>query len=604
MAAEVPSVLDSLIDLKPDSSLLDANFDGYKLSLDPLMSFDVHLPSAVRVMQTSNAQYGLEHVKLFNDTNYLIFDHYSSDNVTKRFYTITEDLRVCSINFNMQEKKFAPVEAVSDLTLPSDLANREERYPATISFPDQELAIVANGYGLLSMFITGNRSMNSPWKDCMNIKPLLIDDDSGAFIVSESRRLSDNMVVVLLRTIVAKERSSSKAHFWNKLFWITLTKGDDGWHVSRTNEVICEGHVELATFDSTADNLIVVSSGDTTFTADTKSHCTPLVEDDSIEIVEQPKKKDRKAYAWIQDKEDVQVVFKVPEYTVKSEVSMSISGSKIRLAVCGTILLNGQLGGPVDVGICTCTLDSNKLELKLSKCSMVPWKEVVVGDERGLYCEKREILLANFEFLQRFPTDSQTPRESNASKTFNTEQLEDCDMTNEEISKIRWLCGETHTVKYMSDITGHNVLFAVALGIEPQCLCLRMDVDGILWSLDCCEGKLATHRATFNAFGYVQASKAQRKFCTCSPDCSYAAIVEAKRHAFVYWQPTAVFTDLRHRESGRRVAAVAKQNLISLSKVDSMGDNATASEDIIGVYADNNALFILTNVDLFAIILK
>lgn len=48
--------------------------------------------------------------------------------------------------------------------------------------------------------------------------------------------------------------------------------------------MICEGHVELATFDSTADNLIVVSSGDTTFTADTKSHCTPLVEDDSIEI--------------------------------------------------------------------------------------------------------------------------------------------------------------------------------------------------------------------------------------------------------------------------------------------------------------------------------
>lgn len=60
----------------------------------------------------------------------------------------------------------------------------------------------------------------------MNIKPLLIDDDSGAFIVSESRRLRDNMVVVLLRTIVAKERSSSKAHFWNKLFWITLTKGE------------------------------------------------------------------------------------------------------------------------------------------------------------------------------------------------------------------------------------------------------------------------------------------------------------------------------------------------------------------------------------------
>lgn len=38
----------------------------------------------------------------------------------------------------------------------------------------------------------------------------------------------------------------------------------------------------------------------------------------------------------------------------------------------------------------------------------------------------------------------------------------------------------------------------------------------------------------------LKASKNQRKFSTCSSDCSYAVIVEAKRHAFVYWQPTII----------------------------------------------------------------
>ncbi|KHN80935.1 NudC domain-containing protein 1 [Toxocara canis] len=537
MDVEMPSVVDNLIDLKPDSILLDANFDGYKLSLDHFPCFNIHLPSAVRVLQTTNAQYGLEHVKLFSDLNYLVFDPHSSNNVTKRFYTIVDDLRVCCITFdvqvsNVKEKKFTSVEEVSTITLPTDLNNCEERYPATISFPDPEIAIIANGYE------------------------------------------------------------------------------GEGWRMGRAREVTCEGHFEMATFDSTVSDLIVVSCGDTTFTADSarsisKSHATPLVENDSGQIVEEPMEENKKAYVWMQDGEDVTAVFNVAENIRKSDVSMSLSGTSIRLAIKGTLLIEGRLGSAVDASASTYTLDKNKLELSLSKTSKSKWAELVVGDQRGAYQGNREALMAAAGFLERFTADNDTLDEPGTRKSFNTEQLEDCDMSMEEICKIRWLCGETHVTKYMSDITGHHVLFAVALGVEPQCLCLRMDVDGILWALDSQEGKLATHRATFSAFGYVQASKTQRKFCTCSPDCSYAVIVEGKQHAFVYWQPAAVTTDLRHRGTCRRIAAIAKQNLISLSKTDdSTGDKAAISDDIVGVYADDRVLFILTTADLFAFALK
>ena len=45
------------------------------------------------------------------------------------------------------------------------------------------------------------------------------------------------------------------------------------------------------------------------------------------------------------------------------------------------------------------------------------------------------------------------------------------------------------------------------------------------------------HVTTFNALGYVQASKRERKFTTCSPDLNYAVISDGTRHVFVYVQP-------------------------------------------------------------------
>lgn len=46
------------------------------------------------------------------------------------------------------------------------------------------------------------------------------------------------------------------------------------------------------------------------------------------------------------------------------------------------------------------------------------------------------------------------------------------------------------------------------------------------------------HVGTFNALGYVQASKRDRKFTTCSAQLDFAVISDCNKHVFVYMQPS------------------------------------------------------------------
>ena len=118
-------------------------------------------------------------------------------------------------------------------------------------------------------------------------------------------------------------------------------------------------------------------------------------------------------------------------------------------------------------------------------------------------------------------------------------------------------------------------------------LCLRHDVDGLLLQPEFIpkqEGPPWKHVATFNAFGYVQASKQTRKFTTCPPDCSYAVISDSVRHLYLYRQAVAVSTPLRNRKTGQDVKSVAKQQVISLEAID----------NIVGLQAVNDKIFVMT----------
>ena len=89
--------------------------------------------------------------------------------------------------------------------------------------------------------------------------------------------------------------------------------------------------------------------------------------------------------------------------------------------------------------------------------------------------------------------------------------------------------------------------------------------------------------------GYVQASKRDKKFATCAPNFSYAALAECLRRVFIYRQPSPVDTVLFNRKQGRQVGQVAKQQVASLE----------SSDPVLGFRATNERLFVLTRNNLF-----
>ncbi|KAL3990937.1 CS domain family protein [Acanthocheilonema viteae] len=595
---------ESFIDVKPDPTLLDSNFDGYKLSLDPFPIYSYPLKTPVRELQTTNIQYGFEHIKLFSDINYLTYDRHASDSGYKRFVTILQDFHLCLITFDIQEKKFSISKNNVVIAVPPDEEEIEDRYPATISFPDSKHAFVSNGFGRLTMYITGDRRNATTWEECLSDEPLIVDGKVSSFIIIESRYM-ENKFDVLLRSIVPNNKSSKQGNFSNKIVWLTVIKEVEKMKIIEIRSIICTGHTEMITLDKLPENLIVISTGDLSFCDNGVSVSDAAEREMNKEYDVETTKLAKKRYAWSQTRTDVTAVFTCDETVSKKDVSLSLSATSIHFSVKDMILIGGILGGSVDPTSSTYTIDDNKLELFLVKSGggLTNWSELVLNDDQGVYEVNPESLSIASEMLERFTSESQAVGNAGIDRNFNIEQMEDCDISTDDICKIRWLNCASQKLSHESDITTHNILFSVCLDFGPRFLCIRMDVDGILWKFTE-ESRKLQHHATFSAFGYVQASKTQRKFSTCPPDCSYVVIVERKRHAFVYWQPLTITSDLRNRKTGRRVAGVAKQQLISLFKPSEFCDANAVTENIVGVHADNEFLFILTTADIFAVLLK
>ena len=126
---------------------------------------------------------------------------------------------------------------------------------------------------------------------------------------------------------------------------------------------------------------------------------------------------------------------------------------------------------------------------------------------------------------------------------------------------------------------------------KRHCLCLRHYVDGLIWQPTNDSAAPWQHVATFNASAMCSRGKRNKKFATCAPDFSCAAVCDCVRHVYVYWQPAPVLSPLRNRKTGREVSTVAKQQLISVRSVD----------PIMGLQATNERMFVLAGKTLYVI---
>jgi len=301
-------------------------------------------------------------------------------------------------------------------------------------------------------------------------------------------------------------------------------------------------------------------------------------------------------FAWSQTHEDVSIAFHVPETITKADIVFSLAGQTIKIGTKdGDWLLNGELHGPIDRDGCAWTLGKSILEVTLAKNQLCPWDRVVEGDDTPETVDT-PLDAAALESLKHLTTDSWAADPDKPAKPFNTQELEECDVGGDETATMAVFDRKTLAFVHVTSTAANQVLFVAPSTSNEECpaLCLRHDVDGLVWQPSPTESaRPFRHVAALHAFGYVAASKTRRRFLAAAADFSFAVIADVDRHVYVYRQENAISgsSDLRNRKSGKRVASVATQQVFSLGN----------ANEILGVVTDHKNIFILTQKELIKV---
>ncbi|XP_066874103.1 nudC domain-containing protein 1 isoform X2 [Kogia breviceps] len=527
--------------LRVKRPLLDPRFEGYKLSLEPLPCYQLELDAAVAEVKLRDDQYTLEHMHAFGMYNYLHCDSWYQDSV----YYVDNLGRIMNLTVMLDTALGKPREV---FRLPTDLIAYDNRLCASMHFTSSTWVTLSDGTGRLYLIGTGERgnSASEKWEIMFN------EELGNPFIIIHSISLlkaEEHSIATLLLRIEKEELDMKGSGFYVSLEWVTINKKNKDkkkYEITKRNILRGKSVPHYAAIEPDGNGLMIVSYKSFTFVQVGQNLEESKDEDMSEKIKET-------LYYWQQTEDDLTVTISLPEDCTKEDIQIQFLPDHVNVVLKGQRFLEGNLYSSIDHESSTWIIkENNSLEISLIKKNEgLTWPELVVGDKQGEFIRDSAQCAAIAERLMHLTSDE------------------------------------------LVNLGSNQYLFSVIVDPkEMPCFCLRHDVDALLWQPHSSnQDDMWEHIATFNALGYVQASKRDKKFFACAPNYSYAALCECLRRVFIYRQPTPMSTVLYNRKEGRQVGQVAKQQVASLE----------TSDPILGFQATNERLFVLTTKNLFLI---
>lgn len=526
----------------------------------------------IDVIQPSDDQFSFIHTKIFSLHNHLHVNPYS----TKKAYFVDKKWIINKVSMN-ELNQLNSIDEVGKI--PNNNTPLKGRYNMTLSFPSSNLAITTDGTGSLHFFrISTKESGDEEWQFLSSINL------GKCFLISDSKFEADDKTLHIVLLYAEEKPNKSEETIKSGLFhtvleWITLNEDESNcWVQKSQRKLTMDGSVDYAALESDCKAIYIVTEKVPKWTFDS---INPIVEDEKKEEKDEEAKK---VYFWTQTGEEINVSIPLSEDVVKSDLNILVENLRIEVKCKNNIILSGNFFQRIDKDLTSWSFEKNKLEIQLIKHENgLMWKALIENDETGEEIINPEIVQEVHERLAHLCSDKEA---DDAQQTFNSQQLEECDTAASDSILVR-IDRDSHKITHEISLSSLQWLFKVNCDPkETPALCLRLDVDACVWQFKKLEDKAwpYKHVGTFFAFGYVQASKTQKKFMACPPNLSYVAICETSHHIYLYRQPSAVNGELRNRLSGKKVETVAKQQLINLD----------TSEQIFGVYSTNEALFVLT----------
>ncbi|XP_066927339.1 nudC domain-containing protein 1-like [Clytia hemisphaerica] len=505
--------------LRPKRSLINSDFEGYKLNTDGLKATSKPLLSKVYQVKRDPNKFTFNYVKRQLMHNHLFFNQWSND-----IFFVDENLNIVLIQAEKAEFQYYTVAKLESHG--EDLNS----FSPTISFPTENLCITSSGCGILHLMKIHKDGQSKQFRPLAT--GLIHDFNTPISILNSHHDPTTNIIHVLVLSLKDFEEDE-KSVSYALLHWLQISNSpnDDvestvrNWKTFKGRNLprecwLSEDYTELFVASETEFELVNVVTYERLHTVSSQDEA-----EDTI-----------KYYHWHQCKEMLTIVFDLTLTQDEVECQFLHNFLSIKLKT-GKTLLEGTLEKMILQDASKWYIQEGRLEIVLVKktpgefwSSVIPDEKHGVHDIEGEELERMNQIHEQLEHL----TSEGIQREEKHAKDFNIQQLEECDENLEEEIKV-YSINITNGKVQLETSLGGQMLFSTSVREDsvPH-FCLRYDVDGILWQPSRSKTTFWVHIATIDAFGYVLASKQEHKFVGCSPDFSYAVITDCKSNVYVY----------------------------------------------------------------------
>ncbi|RXG71217.1 NudC domain-containing protein 1 [Armadillidium vulgare] len=452
--------------------------------------------------------------------------------------------------------------------------------------------------GILNILETGDRKLGLSW---VNLKELNVSCGelvNSLFIDSTEEGKSKQEIHCLLLSIISPQELkdgdlyqninedllSSKISTLHIIYWFTFEFNDDSWELSRERRIVGSKSLEYLSLDRKGKGVVLLSHDSYELVFDSVVPVQKAGETSTKGEKEQPK------YFFMQDNEEIKLWVNIGCEIAREDLQIDVHSKDVKILVKGATILDKTFADSVESYATTWTLEKNgKLEICFVKSKdNFRWPQLFEGDDKeGEELFDPTLVEEIHNRLAHLTSDQWNSNTESEKPAFNPGQLEECDNASEDLI-LYVIDGTSHKISHSSHLGAVQHLFNVQLerSVIPS-FCLRHDVDGLLWEHD--EERNFDHIATFNAFGYVKASKSMAKYTQASPNNSYVAVADLKSHVYVFFQKESLGGELRNRKSGKVSTSIARQLIISLRNHD----------QVMGFYCSLDHIFVLTASELF-----
>ncbi|CAH8457542.1 unnamed protein product [Schistosoma turkestanicum] len=615
------------VSLRPNHSLLDPNFESYKLSLLKLPIYEANSQNGVYYKPLHEVT-SKQHLKAYNNINCLSVNPFD----TSHFYYMNTSGSLVLMKIPQYPQNFNQGTVV--FTLPDWREQSHEKFNSvSLQFPAPHYVSLYDGSGNLYLLKSDIQQNSDLLSVVSSIQPPIHEKDCQMLdsVISSDNNTHQLFLDCIFAGVSKKsEQNGSTSTYVTYLEWISYNSpgSNISWSIIRHRKFVAPSFPEFAALEGDCSALHICSerkfhavydSCDPSVCENYRSECSELKQTYTEDAF--VRQDATFSVTWKQtdageniNSSSLSITFTLngialpPSYD-SNAVSVAIIPvceespknqllrvnlhsyipltETVKVSDCPITLIDQILYEPVQLtSSWTYDRKNNCIEIRMNKQNPHYWPRLLLDSSENE-------TLTEMRYSHQTGSNDHVQSDGKADLTpkppFNVGQLEEVDfpMSEDDIDLIlQRFNHETLKCTHQVYLSGHQWLFKVRCATwkpnATHAFCIRHDVDGIVW-LPLCQSSLKNtrsaedpciwrHVSTLQAFGYVLASKRESRFVSSPVLCDgcplkFVAVADSTRRIYIYCQPLpndSKDTELRRRSTVDS-SSTGKQQIIHVA---------------------------------------